>query len=114
MVLHEIRRPNARISRLSLRKASPSIHLIGKCCVLHESWRNDAPVRSLALTCQWFLYSAMYILRTHLLENPDVVFYYKGTAKEHGVPFALNTIVAFEQYDAVVFDCKSTAKALCN
>ena len=56
----------------------------------------------------------MYILRTHLLENPDVVFYYKGTAKEHGVPFALNTIVAFEQYDAVVFDCKSTAKALCN
>ena len=45
-------------------------------------------------------FSVMYILRTHLLEDPDVVFYYKGTAKEHGVPFALNTIVAFNKDEA--------------
>lgn len=43
-------------SRLSLRIANPSIHLIGKCYVLHESWPTDAPVRSLTLACQWFLY----------------------------------------------------------
>ena len=54
----------------------------------------------------------MYILRTHLLENPDVVFYYKGTASEIGVPFALNTIVAFEPADAMMFD-KQTAIELC-
>ena len=48
--------------------------------------------------------SVMYILRTHLLEDPDVVFYYKGTDKEHGVPFALNAIVAFDPSDAMFFD----------
>ena len=112
-VLHEIRRPNARISRLSLRKANPSIHLIGKCCVLHESWRTDAPVRSLAPPCQWFLYSAMYILRTRLLDNPNVSLYYKGTAREEGVPFALNTIVGFEPIDAMKFDDEQKAIALC-
>lgn len=106
MVLHEIRRPNARTSRLSLRKANSSIHLIGKCCVLHESWRTDAPVRSLALTCQRLKVSfkVMYILRTRLLENPNVSFYYKGTATEEGVPFALNTIVGFEPSDELQFD----------
>lgn len=51
--------------------------------------------------------SVMYILRTHLLENPSVVFYYKGTATENGVPFALNTIVAFEPMNAMKFDRKS-------
>ena len=55
----------------------------------------------------------MYILRTHLLENPDVVFYYKGTAREEGVPFALKTIVAFDQTDAMMFD-KRIAIELCN
>lgn len=46
------------------------------------------------------------------MENPDVVFYYKGTAKEDGVPFALNTIVAFEPADAMMFN-KLTAMELC-
>lgn len=87
-------------SRLALRIANPSIHLIGKAQVLHESWRTYAPVRSLTWSYQRFLFLVMYILRTHLLENPDVVFYYKGTDKEHGVPFALNTIVAFNKDEA--------------
>lgn len=55
----------------------------------------------------------MYILRTHLLDSPDVFFYYKGTAKEDGVPFALNTIVAFEPIDAMKFDDEQKAIALC-
>ena len=55
----------------------------------------------------------MYILRTHLLENPNVSFYYKDTATEKGVPFALNTIVGFEPSDALQFDNKKTAIALC-
>ena len=55
----------------------------------------------------------MYILRTRLLENPNVSFYYKGTATEEGVPFALNTIVGFEPSDALQFDNKKTAIALC-
>ena len=56
----------------------------------------------------------MYLLRTHLLENPDVVFYYKGTAREKDVPFALNTIIAFEPTDALVFGDEQTAALLCN
>ena len=56
----------------------------------------------------------MYLLRTHLLENPDIVFYYKGTAKEKGVSFALNTIIAFEPSDALVFDDEKTAQIYCN
>ena len=56
----------------------------------------------------------MHLLRTHLLENPDVVFYYKGTARENGVPFALNTIIAFEPLDALVFDDEQTAINFCN
>ena len=55
----------------------------------------------------------MYILRTHLLDNPDVFFYYKGTAREEGVSFALNTIVGFEPIDAMKFDNEQTAIALC-
>ena len=56
----------------------------------------------------------MYILRTHLLENPDVVFYYKGTDREKGVSLALNTIVAFEPSDALVFDNGQVAINYCN
>ena len=56
----------------------------------------------------------MYILRTHLLETPDVVFYYKGTSSEKGVTFALNTIVAFEPSDAFVFESMQTAQIFCN
>ena len=55
----------------------------------------------------------MYVLRIRLLDNPDVSFYYNGTATEEGVPFALNTIVAFEPLDAVIFEDKQTAIALC-
>ena len=55
----------------------------------------------------------MYILRTRLLEKPDVSFYYKGTSREDGVPFSLNTIVGFEPSDALQFDDKKTAIALC-
>ena len=42
-----------------------------------------------------------------------MVFYYKGTAREKGVPFALNTIVAFDSSDAFVFDNDETAKKIC-
>lgn len=45
-----------------------------------------------------------YVLRLKLAENPNVTFYYKGTADEHGVPLALNTIVAFDMSDALVMD----------
>ena len=56
----------------------------------------------------------MYLLRSHLLETPNVVFYYKGTAREEGVPFALNTIVAFEPSDALGFESQQEALSLCN
>ena len=55
----------------------------------------------------------MYILRTHLLENPDLVFYYKGTSTEKGVPFALNTIVAFSEGEAKRFESSEIAQKLC-
>ena len=45
-----------------------------------------------------------YVLRSKLAENPNVTFYYKGTADERGVPLALNTIVAFDMSDALVVD----------
>ena len=98
-------------SRLSLRIANLSIHLIGKCCVLHESWRlSPCTITRAHLPMVSLL--TMYILRTHLLDNPNVVFYYKGTAKEHGVPFALNTIIAFEPIDAMIFNLQM-AMELC-
>ena len=34
----KIRRPNVRTLLAVLANASPSIHLIGKCCGLHDSW----------------------------------------------------------------------------
>lgn len=45
-----------------------------------------------------------FVLRSKLAENPNVTFYYKGTADERGVPLALNTIVAFDMSDALVVD----------
>ena len=42
-----------------------------------------------------------YVLRTRLVDNPGIEFYYKGTAKEKDASLALNTIVAFEISDAV-------------
>ena len=53
-----------------------------------------------------------YVLRSKLAENPNVTFYYKGTADEPGVPLALNTIVAFDMSDALVMD-KDEAYRLC-
>ncbi len=51
-----------------------------------------------------------YVLRTHLLEKPEVVFYYKGTAKEQGVPFALNTIIAIDPSEAMLFNVQSAIR----
>ena len=81
--------------------------------MLHESWLS-MPLydHSRRLANGFFL--IMYLLRTHLLENPDVIFYYKGTAREKGVPFALNTIVAFKPSDALVFDNEQVAINYCN
>ncbi len=53
-----------------------------------------------------------FVLRTKLAENPNVTFYYKGTADERGVPLALNTIVAFDMLDALIMD-KDKAYKLC-
>ena len=37
-----------------------------------------------------------YVLRTHLLENPEVVFYYKGISKVNpDAPMALRCVVGF-------------------
>ena len=52
-------------SRLSLRIANPSIHLIGKAQVLHESWRTDAPVRSLTWSYKSFI-SQLCIYLEHI------------------------------------------------
>lgn len=54
-----------------------------------------------------------YVITTHLIDNPKITFYYKGTAKEEGVSFAMNTIVGFEISDAMVFHDKEDAVQLC-
>ena len=54
-----------------------------------------------------------HVIRTHLRENPEVVFYYKGTAKEQGVSLALNTIAALDLSDAHIFIDRSDARSLC-
>ena len=54
-----------------------------------------------------------YVIRTHLKDNPKITFYYKGTAKEEGVSFAMNTIVGFDISDATVFHDKEGAVQLC-
>lgn len=59
-------------------------------------------------------FSAMHILKTHLLENPVVSLYYKGTAREEGVPFALNTIIVFDLSSAFEFEDEQDAATLCN
>ena len=53
-----------------------------------------------------------FVLRSKLAENPNVTFYYKGTANERDVPLALNTIVAFNMSDALVM-AKDNAYRLC-
>ena len=54
-----------------------------------------------------------YAITTHLIANPKITFYYKGTADEEGVSFAMNTIVGFDISDAMVFHDKEDAIQLC-
>lgn len=54
-----------------------------------------------------------YVITTHLIDNPKITFYYKGTANEEGVSFAMNTIVGFDISDAKVFHDKEDAIQLC-
>ena len=54
-----------------------------------------------------------YVIRTHLKDNPKITFYYKGTANEEGVSFAMNSIVGFDISDAMVFHDKEDAIQLC-
>ncbi len=54
-----------------------------------------------------------YVITTHLIDNPKITFYYKGTADEEGVSFAMNTIVGFDISDAMVFHDKEDAVQLC-
>ena len=45
-----------------------------------------------------------FVLKTGLLEDPDVIFYYKGTDVQEGVPMALNTEVAFNIDEALFLE----------
>jgi len=54
-----------------------------------------------------------YVITTHLIDNPKFNFYYRGTANEEGVSFAMNTIVGFDISDAMVFHDKEDAVQLC-
>ena len=54
-----------------------------------------------------------YVITTHLIDNPKITFYYKGTADEEVVSFAMNTIVGFDISDAMVFHDKEDAVQLC-
>lgn len=54
-----------------------------------------------------------YVITTHLIDNPKIIFYYKGTANEEGVSFAMNTIVGFDISDAKVLHNKENAIQLC-
>ena len=54
-----------------------------------------------------------YVIKTHLIDKPEITFYYKGTADEEGVSFAMNTIVGFDISDAKVFHDKEYAVQLC-
>lgn len=55
-----------------------------------------------------------YVIKTHLIDKPEITFYYKGTANEGGVTFAMNTIVGFDISDAKVFKDKEDAAQLCD
>ena len=55
-----------------------------------------------------------YVIKTHLIDKPEITFYYKGTANEEGVSFAMNTIVGFDISDAIVFYDKEDAIQLCD
>lgn len=53
-----------------------------------------------------------YVITTHLIDNPKITLYYKGTANEEGVSFAMNTIVGFDITDAKVFHDEEDAVQL--
>ena len=54
-----------------------------------------------------------YVITTHLIDSPKITFYYKGTADEEGVSFAMNTIVGFDISDAMIYHNKEDAIQLC-
>lgn len=54
-----------------------------------------------------------FVITTHLIDNPKITFYYKGTVDEEGVSFPMNTIVGFDISDAMVFYDKEDAIQLC-
>lgn len=54
-----------------------------------------------------------YVIKTHPIDKPEITFYYKGTANEEGVSFAMNTIVGFDISDAIVFYDIDDAIQLC-
>lgn len=54
-----------------------------------------------------------YVIKTALVSKPDVVFYFRGTANEEGVSYAMNTIVGFDVSEAMVFHDKDEALQLC-
>ena len=54
-----------------------------------------------------------YAITTHLIDSPKITFYYKGTADEEGVSFAMNTIVGFDISDAMIYHNKEDAIQLC-
>ncbi len=54
-----------------------------------------------------------YVIKTALVGKPDVVFYFRGTANEEGVSYAMNTIVGFDVSEAMVFHDKKDAVQLC-
>ena len=54
-----------------------------------------------------------FVITTHLIDNPKITFYYRGTANEEGVSLAMNTIVGFDVTDAKVFQDKEEALQLC-
>lgn len=54
-----------------------------------------------------------YVIKTHLIDKPEITFYYKGTANEEGASFAMNTIVGFDISDATVFHDVEDAVQLC-
>ena len=54
-----------------------------------------------------------YEITTHLIDSPKITFYYKGTADEEGVSFAMNTIVGFDISDAMIYHNKEDAIQLC-
>lgn len=54
-----------------------------------------------------------YVIKTHLIDRPEITFYYKGTANEEGASFAMNTVVGFDISDAMVFHDEEDAIQLC-